>query len=221
LQSYKDGNDDFCENIVLVLGSIPTKDSNVWDVLLKALINKKSAVRIAACKAIARKKHIRQRSVILLAELMRDDPNPEVCLYASKALQGMGPKALESMDILKTILKSNDSSNGYDKMHAIAEKDMTRKGLAALVLGSIGPKAQTAVPYITNMLNTPYYQDRLAAVIAMVNIGQPRNLIMEALIKASDDDKPAVANVATQAFIQIMTGDEEKAIKPATCLPAE
>lgn len=176
--------------------------------LLAALTEADASLRVRALHALSK---IADPATAGPVAALVADPVPDVAAKARWALTRIaGPGAAPA---LVALLGSGDSTarNGLTRdlaelgaaavptlVEALTGADTAARGHAAEVLGFIGPDARDATADLANALRDDAQGVRLAAAMALHDVGGPQ--AVEALAAHTDDPDPRLAAIARRAL---------------------
>jgi HEAT repeat protein len=181
--------------------------------LMEALKNKRSDVRVYAATALGRMGREASRAVSTLIGALQDD-DADVRHKVAVALGKIGPAAWSAAPDLAKALTDRDATVRQSAVTALEEIGPDAKAavpglLAALKDTSIRVQAVAAlrkigkagVPDLIDALQQRHYQDRLAAIQILSDLGPDAVEAVPALtVRAKSDPYPNVRRAATAAL---------------------
>jgi HEAT repeat protein len=99
---------------------------------------------------------------------------------------------------------------------ALRDTDERVRHLAAQAIGSIGPKAASAVPALVELLKSPDEGSRNSACIGLGGIGPPARAALPALRDALSDSSPNVRRFAQRAIEKIVANHTDDRAQAAS-----
>ncbi|MBI4738055.1 HEAT repeat domain-containing protein [Candidatus Woesearchaeota archaeon] len=156
-------------------------NNQTFDLLTRSLSNEESSVRIEALKMLPRFGMQAQRIMPLIVKLLRDDKYISIRLHAAEYVATIDLDLVEPMlpRLIQNLRCKEDKDREYpcyccnwDGSHNIAT-------LSIKLLGTMGTRAQKAVPALARFLETNRNNNYKAeAIQALQNIGTPDALLV-------------------------------------------
>lgn len=106
--------------------------------------------------------------------------------FALANLQRYGDKAVRAVPVLIELLKAPDESI-FEEINGTEET--TQRRLTAKVLGSIGEKADSAIPALTRVLDDPRSDVQCAAASALYEIGYEKDKQLDFIMRKLNEEK--------------------------------
>jgi HEAT repeat protein len=156
---------------IQALGVIGREDEEVAEFL--RLRMRDGDLRVVAAGAYWRVTRDGSRCLQVLLEVIQDEPQPQRSL-ALRTLGDLGPEAEGGVSVLIGILRDSN--------------DDRRREQALRTLARIGSGAAGAVPVLIEELQSPFAEDREAAVEAIASVGGQALPFLESALKSENEE---------------------------------
>ncbi|MCR9296448.1 MAG: HEAT repeat domain-containing protein [bacterium] len=163
-------------------------------VIQSAAESERSDVRVAACSAIAGMEPVPDEAIEILLELA-DDPNGEVRNYA---VFSMGESQSDDPRVTEELIQALDDPKTQD--------------WATRALGTLGPKARTAVPKLRQRLESEDLSIRLLAASALWAVDRDAERVLPIAKAVANDDR----GISSAAYYSVYRNVDGKRIEERT-----